>query len=67
MHQGVINKQFGFLWSTKNASLLKEMELPSIDGHVTQTHSTGEPLEQRLPQGIPHKQNPLAGQTCPSE
>lgn len=67
MYQVVINKQFSFLWGTKNTSSLKEMELPSVDGHVIQTHSTGEPLEQHLFQGIPHKQNPLAGQTCLSE
>lgn len=38
------------------------MVAPSIGGHVAQFHSTAEPLEQLLFQGIPHKHNPLVGQ-----
>lgn len=45
----------------------KRLLSPLIDVHVVEIHSAGEPIQQPLLQGTPHKHNPLVGQTCQSE
>lgn len=40
---------------------------PLIDVHVVEIHSAGEPIQQPLLRGTPHKHNPSVGHTCQSE